>query len=262
MIFYFSGTGNSRYVANKIGEAQGERRISIAKEVSLSKECYEYTLDEGEKIIFVYPIYAWAPPTMVTDFIKKVKFKNFKDNYISTISVCGENIGNTIKIVNKILGEKGLRLSSGFSVVTPNNYIIMGDVDSKEVEHKKLEQLNIKIKDINEILNSREKDVFRVVKGPIPGVLTSIVNPFFNKSAINLKNFRVSDNCTGCGICEKVCNGRCINVQGKPTWSGKCTQCLACIHYCPVKAIQYGKNTEKKGRYTNPKVDIKDMFIK
>ena len=26
-----------------------------------------------------------------------------------------------------------------------------------------------------------------------------------------------------------------------------CTQCLACIHLCPTKAIQYGKGTEEEG---------------
>ncbi len=262
MIFYFSGTGNSRYVANKIGEAQGERIISIAREMSSSKEVYEYDLNGDEKIIFVYPIYAWAPPAMVMEFMKKVKFENYKDNYISTISVCGENIGNTIKVVNKILDEKGLKLSSGFSVVTPNNYIIMGNVDSKEVENKKMEDLETLLKNINDVVRSKEKNVFIVVKGHLPGLLTSVANPLFNKLAISLKDFRANDNCTGCGICEKVCNGRCIKVEEKPVWSGRCTQCLACLHYCPVKAIQYGKNSEKKGRYTNSKVDIKDMFIR
>ena len=262
MIFYFSGTGNSKYVAEYIGKAQGERLISIAKEMTLGKAKHEYNLQLGEKIIFVYPVYAWAPPAMVVEFMKEINFVNYQDNYISTIAVCGENIGNTMKVVNKVLGEKGMKLSSGFSVATPNNYIIMGDVDSKEVERTKLERLEVSLAEINKAIKNNEDQVFNVVKGPLPALLTTIVNPLFNKGAMNIKNFIVDNNCTGCGICEKVCNGRCIKVHGKPSWSGRCTQCLACIHYCPVKAIQYGKSTTKKGRYTNPKVNIKDMFIK
>lgn len=261
MIFYFSGTGNSKYVAENIGKAQGERLISIAKEMTLGKDKYEYNLQSGEKIIFVYPVYAWAPPAMVVEFMKEVTFINYQDNYISNIAVCGENIGNTMKVVGKVLGEKGMKLSSGFSVATPNNYIIMGDVDSKEVESKKLEGLEVSLAEINKAIKNNEGQVFNIVKGPLPALLTTIVNPLFNKGAMNLRNFSVDNNCTGCGICEKVCNGRCIAVDGKPRWDGRCTQCLACIHYCPVKAIQYGKNTTKKGRYTNPKVNIKDMFI-
>lgn len=262
MIFYFSGTGNSRYVAANISKAQGERVISVAKEMSSNKDKYEYELQNEEKIIFVYPVYAWAPPAMVMEFMKKINFIKYRENYISTVAVCGENIGNTIKVVNKVLGEKGMKLSSGFSVETPNNYIIMGDVDSKENEKHKLEKLEVELAEINKAIMNGERDKFKIVKGPVPGLLTTVVNPLFNKGAISLKNFRVNESCTGCGICEKVCNGGCIRVDEKPSWSGRCTQCLACIHYCPVKAIQYGKNSEKKGRYTNPKVKITDMFIK
>lgn len=262
MIFYFSGTGNSKYVADNIGKVQGEKLISVAKEMELNKETYEYELKSEESIIIVYPIYAWAPPAMVLEFIKKIKFINYKDNYISTVAVCGENIGNTMKLLDKVLQEKGMKLSSGFSVVSPNNYIIMGDVDSKEKEKEKMENLSIELEQINKVIKSKEENVFRVVKGPVPGVLTKLINPMFNKYAMNLKNFKVNDNCTGCGICERVCNGGCIKVAGKPSWSGNCTQCLACIHYCPEKAIQYGKNTDKKGRYTNPKVRVIDMFVR
>ena len=87
MIFYFSGTGNSRYVAANIGEVQGERLISISKELNLNKDKYEYELQNDEKIIFVYPIYAWAPPAMVVEFMKKINFVNYKENYISTVAV-------------------------------------------------------------------------------------------------------------------------------------------------------------------------------
>lgn len=262
MIFYFSGTGNSKYVADNIGKAQEEGLISVAKEMALNKSKYEYEVQPDEKIIFVYPIYAWAPPAMVTEFMKKMKFINYKDNYISTVAVCGENIGNTLKIVNKILNEKGMKLSSGFSVASPNNYIIMGNVDSKEKKMEKLENLERNLIEINEVIRNKQVDIFKIEKGPVPGLLTTVINPLFNKTAMSLKSFEAKDNCTGCGICEKVCNGGCIKVEGKPRWSGRCTQCLACIHYCPEKAIQYGKKTEAKGRYTNPKVQVKDMFVK
>lgn len=261
MIFYFSGTGNSRFAAKKIGEAQGEKVISIAREVRAEKTVYSYELCEGEKIIFVFPVYAWAPPAMVTEFIKKIRFINYKENYISAVVSCGENIGDTMRVIDKALVNGNLKLHSGFSVKSPNNYIIMGDVDSKEEEAKKLQGLEVALTEINDILAREERNLFRVIRGPLPWLLTKIVNPLFNKGAISLKNFHVDESCTGCGICEKVCNGGCIRVNKKPIWDGKCTQCSACIHHCPVKAIQYGKNTENKGRYTNPNVKVEEMFI-
>ena len=36
---------------------------------------------------------------------------------------------------------------------------------------------------------------------------------------------------------------------GRPVWGDHCYQCLRCLHACPRQAIQYGKDTGKKGRY-------------
>lgn len=259
MIFYFSGTGNSLYVAKMIGNEQNEKIVSISDEMKRGKNIYEYNLKDDEKIIFVYPIYAWAPPKMVTEFVSKIKFKNYQNNYTSSIATCGADIGNSNKLFNKVLGANGLKLNSGFSIPMPNNYIIMGDVDTKIDENNKLEKAKDKIKYINNIITNKEKSIYELDKGHFP-ILTYVVNPLFNKFALDTKNFHVTDECSKCGICEKICNSNCIKLEDKPKWYGNCTQCLACISYCPNRAIQYGKSTHNKGRYTNPYIDIKDMI--
>ena len=256
MIFYFSGTGNSLQAAKCIADYNGEKLVSIAKEMNNTSGNFEYTLENNETIGFVYPVYAWAPPKMVIDFIQKIKFNNYKDNYIFSVATCGENVGNTMKVLENALKKKDMNLSSGFSLRMPNNYIIMGNVDSKEGEREKVSAAEETLKNINHIIKERKVGVFKLVKGLLPGVMTSVINPMFNKNAMNTKKFNVNDKCTSCGLCEKVCNSKTIKVQGKPQWGEACTQCLACIHICPVKAIQYGKSTEKKGRYKNPNVGI------
>lgn len=262
MIFYFSGTGNSLYVAKKIAEENNEELISIASMLKKEESLYEYNLKPNEVIGFVYPIYAWAPPKQVLEFIEKLKFNNYNNTYVFTVATCGENIGNTIKVLNKALSKKQLELSSGFSIKMPNNYIIMGDVDNKEVEAEKLQEAENIIDNINKIVGNKTKGIFMINKGFMPSLLTGIVNPLFNKGAADPKKFCVSDNCNSCGVCEKVCNCNNIKVQGKPQWGSNCTQCLACIHLCPTGAIQYGKGTEKKGRYKNPKISLNEMMIK
>lgn len=47
MIFYFSGTGNSAWVARQLAEGQNEELFSIAVEIDKNKE---YKLREGEKV--------------------------------------------------------------------------------------------------------------------------------------------------------------------------------------------------------------------
>ena len=256
MIFYFTGTGNSGYVANEIAKANDDKVISISKLVNEEKDL-EFTLKEDEVIGFIFPIYAWAPPKIVSDFIRKVKFNNYKNNYIFSVATCGENIGNTMEIIKKDLNKKGMKLDSGFSLVMPNNYIILGDVDPKEEERKKLEEAKDQINKINTIIKERRKEIFELEKGFAPAILSNIINPFFNKFGMNISKFYSTDDCISCGICERVCNSNIITlIEGKPTWKGNCCQCLACINYCPKKAIQYGKSTVKKGRYVNPNFKI------
>lgn len=261
MKFYFSGTGNSLYVAKNIG-SKDEKLISIAKLMNEGKEEYKFDLKENEIIGFIYPIYAWGPPKMVIDFINKIKINNFNDNYVYAVATCGENIGNSMKILDKALIHKGMKLNSGFSIVMPNNYVILGDVDSKEREQDVLEKSKEKIKEINSVIENREKDVFKIVKGPIPSILTSIVNPLFTKNATSTEKFYADDNCNSCGLCEKVCNSNTIKVNEKPTWGKECTGCLACLHLCPTRAINYGKGTEKKGRYVNPLIKRGEMNLR
>lgn len=178
MIFYFTGTGNSGYAASETAKGTNDEIISISK-LMRSGDKLEFTLKEGENIGFVFPIYAWAPPKMVLDFIKKAKFINYKDNYVFAIATCGADIGNTMKLVKKALAEKSMNLNSGFSIAMPNNYIIMGNVDSKEEEKQKLDHSKVFIEKIVKIINNKENNVFKIKKGTLGALLTTVVNPYF-----------------------------------------------------------------------------------
>lgn len=260
MIFYISGTGNSLYAAKNIAAHNGEKLISIAAVMNSQAGPYDFTLKDREIVGFVYPVYAWAPPKKVLQFIEELNLNNYNDNYIFSVATCGENIGNTMKVLDTCLRKRNLLLHSGFSLQMPNNYILMGNVDSKEEERAKLTKAEATLKNINKVLEEKRRGFFEIKKGPLPGVMTALINPLFNKNAIDTKKFYANDNCTACGICESVCNCRNIKVQDKPRWGEKCIQCLACIHFCPVRAVQYGKGTEKKGRYTNPNITINDII--
>ena len=52
--------------------------------------------------------------------------------------------------------------------------------------------------------------------------------------------FLINEDCTSCGLCVKLCP--CNNIEMNsdvPTFMRKCSQCMACVCYCPKRAINY-----------------------
>lgn len=251
MIFYFSGTGNSQAIATEVSKTQNEKMIAISQAIQL--KTFNYDLQEDEKVIFIFPIYAWAPPQLVIDFIHKLSFNGQRPSYISFIVTCGENIGETKQLVEELLSEKGWELHSFFTVIMPNNYLIIGNVDSKEESLKKLQSANFQLTKINDCLLEKKKENI-VIKGHLPKWVTLTGRKFFNSYAKTTKPFYVNNDCISCQICVKICPLNCITFEEKPKWTGECMQCLACLNYCPKSAIQYGKRMENKARYTHPNI--------
>ncbi len=255
MIFYFSGTGNSLDIAKRIADRLGEKRmIAVANytgKPSADSAPISFPVEKYERIGFVFPVYAWGPPKPVLDFNGRLSLENKEENYFYAVATCGGSIGNTMGLLNKHLKRVGCALDSAFSIVMPNNYIITGDVNTKEEEQILLIESEVTLRSIIQRLEIREKDIFILDKGPAPGLMTALIHPAFNMQPNKARSFYATDDCTRCGICAEVCNCGNIEIKDVPVWGDRCVQCLACLHYCPV---QYGKATLRKGRYVNPNV--------
>ncbi|MFA6308947.1 MAG: EFR1 family ferrodoxin [Clostridia bacterium] len=255
MIFYFTGTGNSLHCAKVISDTQNEKLISIASEFDIlnNKKAneFEYTLKDGELLGFVYPIYAWGPARIVIDFIEKLKINGGKP-FVFSVSTCGSEEGQSTKTLKKALAKKGIMLNSAFSVVMPNNYVVGSNVYKKDKETKILGVAELELMEINEALTKRQDGVFKLKRGALPGLKTTMANTVFNNFGRTTEKFFADDNCTSCGLCERICPIHTIKVEGKPYWGKDCLQCLACINRCPEHAIQFGKSTASRGRYVHP----------
>ena len=139
MIFYFSGTGNSKWIANQLSKEQKEELVFIPD--ALKNRTFEFCLREDEKIGFVFPVYSWAPPEIVLNFIRQLSLKGYKRQYLFFGCSCGDDTGLTQQVLEKALSHKGWKCHAGFSVTMPNNYVLLPgfDVDKKELEKKKTE---------------------------------------------------------------------------------------------------------------------------
>ena len=91
MIFYFSGTGNSLWAARQVGEAFGERLISIADELRRPEAALAYPLRDDERVFFVFPVHSWGPAVLVTRFIARLRLDRYRDQPVYALCTCGDN---------------------------------------------------------------------------------------------------------------------------------------------------------------------------
>ena len=248
MIFYFSGCGNSKHVAETIATGLNDTLVFIPEAARENR--YDYALAEGESLGFVFPIYSWAPPKLVLDFVEKLQLKA-KPEYLYFVCTCGDNCGHTEKVFRKAVEAKGWSLSACFSVQMPETYIGMAGfkLDTEEKAKQKINDADTALThNIPRLIN---KECFsEIVKGSLSWLKTYLVNPGFNQYATDDTKYLSTDKCIGCGKCVSVCPLQNITLEdGHPKWHGNCTMCMACYHHCPVNAIQYGKGTVGKGQY-------------
>lgn len=262
MIFYFTGTGNSWAVANTLAEAISEKLYSMAGELERAgtEGLLHYELGEQELLGFVYPVYAWGPPHIVQEFVRRLEISGDRQSpdgrpFVFSITTCGAEEGRTTQILAHALQQKGLPLNAGFTLVMPNNYIIGADVDTKEAQKQKLQEASDRLEEFARILRQRETGVFQLIPGSFAGMKSAAVHKLFQRYGRTTKYFSVTDHCNGCGLCAGICPAASITMEetnDAPVWHGTCEQCFACIHRCPQRAIQYGKGTGGKGRYVHP----------
>ncbi|MDR1054818.1 MAG: EFR1 family ferrodoxin [Prevotellaceae bacterium] len=250
MIFYFSGTGNSMYVAQKIALGIEDNFISISD--CVKKQAYTFTVKDNECIGFVFPTYFLGVPSIVIDFIEKLTLNNYKNQYTFSIITCGQDYGNLFTQFEKLLSLKEITLNGASNVIYPDNYILMFNLLPSKEKHKKM--FTKADNHINSLINQIKNKNLPFVRSTAWKYLkTRLMYPMY-KYGRKTKHFYTTDACNGCKLCQKICPANIIVMADhKPTWQkDRCIQCLACLHRCPQKAIQHKKRTEKRDRYVNP----------
>lgn len=249
MIFFFSGTGNSRYLAQQLGKALGDE----------VREMNFFTRHSGEtvqdsKVIWVFPVHSWGIPKLVLDFISTVRIETGTRHFM--VCSCGDDIGLTHVQWRSLMESRGWIPVAAYSVIMPNTYVLLPgfDVDSSEVADEKLKNASARIRDIATCihLNWEGDDV---KPGFMASMKSKIFYPFFEKFMQSPRLFRYNHSrCYGCGRCAAHCpmGNILLDSHRRPEWGTNCTMCLACYHSCPVHAVNYGSRTKKKGQYLCP----------
>jgi ferredoxin len=260
LIFFFSATGNSLYIAKELSGAEGTL-MSIPQEIH-----NEHPVYEAEEIGIVCPIYCFIPPTIVQEFFAR---STFKANYLFCVGTYGANSTIFPEYVAQMAKDKGLEMNYINTIKMVDTYLPYYDMEKEKAADKQIPE---NLAAIKASINSRENFIRPVSKqekmmceGYYRYSGRDRVKPTFTRSE---KLVYSTDECIGCGICNSVCpHGSWKIVNGKSVAEGDCENCLSCVHNCPKKAISIirvdpePEEQNRNSRYRNPNVRVGEIIL-
>ena len=253
MIFYFSATGNSLYVAQRIASSTDDRLISLRDTVH--KRYYTFDVSAEKRIGFVVPTYYYGLPSILNFFMEKLRLTGYTDQYVYLVLTCETTTGDAAGQFSKLLKKKGMALSAQFAIPMVGNYVPLGKLDSAEEVEQKLNKAEEYIDEARRAIRSCGFGDYNRCQGLTPAVTTAAAYQLYLRGR-STKPFVVADECIGCGLCASFCPCGAIKMEeGKPRWTKpQCVHCMGCINRCPQRAIRWKKLSEDRGRYYNPRV--------
>ncbi len=248
MVIYFSGTGNSRFAAERIAKQLSDELLDIGQRI---KRGEQDELHSDRPWVIAAPIYAWRMASVMANYLRSAKLNGNRNAYF--VLTCGGEVGNAGKYVAELCEEIGLHYMGVLQVKMPENYIAMFDAPNGEEVRSIIAKAKPLLEQGGELI--RQGKPFPALKvGLLDRLKSGPVNEGFYKFYVKADDFFATDMCTGCGLCASRCPLNNIRLcDGKPVWGKDCTHCMACICGCPKEAIEYGKKSRGKPRYQCPR---------
>lgn len=237
ILYYFSGTGNTKWVADRFKDEFGLNNIDL--KLANIESLEEISIKGYDFLIIGSSVYAEIQPKIVDDFLNRLP-KAKKSIKAIVYSTQGAKSSSATSVIAKILETKGVKVIIQANIKMPNNYyFVLGKNPDANKQKEMLKNAEIKVKTLTKYFldnkESKEKVFFpRVFLGKISARA-------FRKALPRLsRNITVTEDCDKCGLCLRNCPKNNITFEnGYAIFHSKCMLCLRCIHVCPKNAIRY-----------------------
>lgn len=250
IVFYFTGSGNSLYVAKHLSA----QPLSIPQ--VLQGDQLEFEADE---IGLVFPDYQGKAPSIVQEFAQKVKLKA---DYMFSVITYGLDNCLVTELWEEYAKQYGWHFNYINVVLMQDVYLPMFNQDQQRTLYEQKDEEG-QIARVVEDINTRREWIYEISpeahqRGEMIMNMVSR-NPIY--PATSQASFTIDrDLCVGCGTCVNVCPKKCYNFGSRGLQNnGDCTYCMACANNCPQKAIKLPREANANARYRHPKITLQEI---
>ena len=246
LILYFSGTGNTQYIAEKFSQKMTASCYSIEASVD-----FESLISKACTIVFCYPVYGSCVPMIMREFVKKYKalLKGKK-----LVILCTQNLfsGDGARVFIDLLDDTTYQVIYAEHINMPNNIcnLFFYPLSNNKKVKRYFDKADIKIQKIsddiqNNVIKKRGFNEF----SRFLGFITQRV--YFQKGEqLAMKDVRINENCITCMLCVNICPMKNLTViDERIQQRERCTLCYRCVNACPKKAITVLTHGNVKRQY-------------